>query len=309
MLIIAGCSGGQVVPLKKEKSIVGIPSAIIVDTIIEGKILGRNLSSPAAVAVDKYGMIYLVDAGNNRIISFNQRLIPIADRGGFGGGYGSFNRPSDIVVDNTLTLVVTDNGNQRIVKLDSKLNYIEELNLVDDEDPFMFGDIAGVTVNEYGEIWISDRSNNRLALFNNISKFDKFVGDFGYGGGQLYNPEKIVRSSKSKFAVCDPGNSRVVIYDEYGNHNRDLVSEQFTQPVSVAYSRNGTLWVLDQKISQVVNISESGELLYISGSVIPGDKKNLHNPTDLVFLSDGRLLIVDTGNNRLVVCRVIYEGS
>jgi hypothetical protein len=35
----------------------------------------------------------------------------------------------------------------------------------------------------------------------------------------------------------------------------------------------------------------------------------LKAPSDIAFLKDGRLLISDTGNHRVLICSVIYEES
>ena len=161
-----------------------LPLAVFLDKEISGTILGEELREPFGLAVDHRGSLYVTDAGNNRIIRFDPDLKPRLEIGGYGRQPGLFDQPNFIVVDNNLNLLVSDAGNQRLTRYDSRLNYVDEINLVDDEALLKYGISSGMAVTDYGEVWMSDRQNNRIAVFDNAGRFDRFIGDFGYSGGQ-----------------------------------------------------------------------------------------------------------------------------
>jgi len=306
LFALAGC-GGPSKP-KAEQTAGPVPLTVLAETSISGRILGEVLRSPSGLAVDRLGAVYLVDAGNNRVIRFDRDLNPVRDFGGYGGSTGLFNRPDYVCVDNDLNVLVTDPGNQRISRLDSRLNFVSEIILQDDEDPLKFGEPAGVALGGYGTVWWCDRENDRLVILDNVEQFDRFVGDYGYAGGQLHSPEKIVASRDNDFYVCDAGNARIVVYDQYGNFEREMFDRSLKYPRAMAFDDNGRIWVLDSNLGLLSCLDRSGRLLMQVGPVLPGADDRLRNPSDLAFAADGRLIIADTGNHRLLLCRIAYQN-
>ena len=286
-----------------------LPLAVFLDKEISGNILGEELREPFGLAVDHRGSLYVTDAGNNRMISFDPNLNAQLEIGGYGRQPGLFDQPNFIVVDNDLNLLVSDAGNQRLVRYNSSLNYVDEINLVDDEALLKYGISSGIAVTDYGEVWMSDRQNNRIAVFDNAGRFDRFIGDFGYSGGQLSSPEKIIYGDQGHFIVCDAGNARIMIYDDYGNFLRRIVSDELKYPISLAVDKQQRYWVIDNLLGRLTCFSKTGELLLQPGSSLPGASRPLKNPSDIAVLPDGRLVVADTGNNRILVLRIIFDES
>ena len=282
-----------------------IPVAVIVEQKLSGTVLGTPLRNPFGVAVDLRGRLYCVDAGNNRIILFKQDLTPVSEIGGTGSTSRLLGKLTFVTVDNDLNILVTDESNQRIVRFDSRLNLVDEIPFYDTEDPLKFGYPSGIGLTGYGEMWVADREFNRIAVFNNVGQFDTFVGDFGYSGGQLLVPMKIVNDD-GQFIVCDAGNSRLMVYDVYGNFIRDIRDDQFDFPGSVVVDREG-MWVLDSNSKQLLYLNKKGKLLFQTGPQLPGTSLSLQAPSDIAMLPDHRLIITDSGNNRLVVGRIVYS--
>ena len=52
------------------------PFVVIVDDVISGQVLGNSLNNPTGLAADFNGNIYVVDAGNNRVVRFTADLKP-----------------------------------------------------------------------------------------------------------------------------------------------------------------------------------------------------------------------------------------
>ncbi len=281
---------------------------LIVDQIISGDILKLGLSEPYGLAESRDGSVFVVDRGSNRVIRFNSDLKPENQIGGYGLGTESLNRPTFLVVDNGLNIYVSDENNRRVARFDARLNYVDNIKFADEEDPFRFGYPSGIGVTSYGEVWVADREKNKICLFNNIGRFDKFLGDFGSPEGQLANPEKIVADIDGKFYVCDAGQRRLVIYDEFGNYIRKLVFANVDYLIAAAIEKN-FIWILDGAKSLILFTDKNGKVLEQFGPILSGDNTELKQPSDLILLRDGRLLISDGGNRRILVCRIVRGGS
>ena len=269
---------------------------------------GSDLASPRGLAVDRSGNWYLLDAGNSRLVRFATDLAPSKETGGFGSAPGFLDDPDFVTIDNDLNLLVSDVGNRRIARYNTRLEYADALGFYDDDDPLAFGEPTGVGVTGYGEVWVADFTNSRIAVFDNVGRFDRHVGGFGYRGGQLQEPGKIIRMPSERFLVCDAGNSRLVLYDQYGNYEREIKDREFDYPVAAALDHD-VIWVLDAGRPAVTAIDRSGHVLFLVGPTVPGAGKAMSDPHDICVLPDNRLVISDTGNNRLLVCRIVRDSQ
>ena len=281
-------------------------SFLVFEKEIKGEVLGITLDKPFGLAVDFQGNIYLSDAGNDRIIKFDNSLKPIAQFGGFGSQEGMMNFPTYLGFDNGLNLMVSDEKNRRISRFNSQLHYVDQIRFSDDDDPNKFGYPSGIAFTQHGEVWVADRENNQIMVFNNVGNFDHILGDFGYGGGQLASPEKIIRTKSGNFIVCDAGNQRLIVYDEYGTYKSEMESDEFSYPISLAVSKE-RFFILDSDLGVVFQTNKQMQIESEYGPKIPGDHTSLRSPSDLILLPDNGLLISDSGNNRLLLGRLIFE--
>ena len=302
--LLAGCR--QVPEVNSEQAESTIATGVILfEREISGTILGQPLRAPHGLAVGHDGTVVVVDAETNRLLLFDRELQPVREVGGYGFGSSMFNGPTYVTWDSRLNLVVSDENNRRLVRYDRRFNFVDEILLHDLDDPLKFRFPSGVAVNSYGELWVADREANRIIIVDNGGAFDRFIGDFGYSGGQLSSPEKIIIDDRGRVTVCDAGNARLMRYDEYGNAGDALEDEAFAYPVACAVDRE-RLWVLDQE-SGIVCFDLQDRFLFESSLQLMGDSKPLRSPSDIVVLDNDHLLIADTGNHRLVICRIIYE--
>lgn len=283
------------------------PVHLVVEKILSGKVEGLRLTEPRGLAVERDDNIVVCDAGNNRLVMLDSNLTSVRDRGGYGSHAAMMDDPGWVQVDNDLTILVSDPGNRRIARFDQKFNFVDEIEFDDDEDQLKFGRASGMAVTNYGETWIADSERNRIAVFDNVGKFDRFVGDFGYSGGQLRYPEKIIIDPDDNFVVCDGGNERIIIYDAYGNFENDYSLPEIEYPIAVALQGEYT-WVLDNAHGKIACIDAHREIVALIGPNLPGYDQPLKNPFDLILLGNDRLVISDSGNNTLLLCRIIFEN-
>ena len=76
-------------------------------------------------------------------------------------------------------------------------------------------------------------------------------------------------------------------------------------PVAVAVDSHGWVWALDGNSGRLHCFDRDGQYLASLGPIVSGTDRALARPSDLAFTSDGRLVISDTGNDRLLVCQIL----
>lgn len=304
---VSSCGSGSKVEPGSEVP-AAAPVGLLVEHEISGEILGQSLRNPRGVAVDRRGMLYLLDTGNSRLIRFNEKLKPDKEVGGFGNLGGLFDHPEFLVVENELNLLVSDGGNRRVCRYNPRLEYVESIEFQSADDPLGFGHPSGVNVTTYGEVWVADRTNNRIVVYDNIGRFDRFVGDFGYRGGQLQEPAEIIRMSRNRFLVCDAGNKRAVVYDQFGNYDGEVEFNSLGYPIAAAAERSTRrerYWLIDAETQLIHAIDGKKRVVFTAGPLLTGTARALNEPADICIAQDGRLVISDAGNNRVLICRIL----
>lgn len=278
----------------------------VVDSVISGSFADLELSEPFGLTKDFKGDVYLSDASNDRILKFSKDLKFLNTIGSFGTSRGAFNHPTFLNFDNGLNLMVSDEGNKRISRYTTDLVFVDEIDIYDEDDPLKFGMPSGIGFTPYGETWVCDNEMNQIIVYNNVGQYDRLIGDYGYDGDRLTTPEKIFVTVDKKFLVADAGAQRLVIYDQYGNFDREIKMPYAGYPIAAVVKEN-IYWVIDHYAGVIYGVSKEGELIAKSPAILPGDTTPLTNPTDLLVLENGKLLIADSQNNRLIVVKIILN--
>jgi len=79
-------------------------------------------------------------------------------------------------------------------------------------------------------------------------------------------------------------------------------------PHSLAFDNFSMLWAVDSRSGSLFCLGADLQAASSFGPSLAGNDQPLKEPYDIAFMPDGRLLISDSGNHRLVVCRVIYAN-
>ncbi len=144
-----------------------------------GSAASARLNSPAGVAVDSAGNLFIADYGNNRIrkVSPNGAINTVAGNGvtGFYGDGGAatsarLDKPSGVAVDSAGNLFIADYGNNRIRKVNasgviSTIAGNGALGYAGDGDAAIAARLFapyGVSVDSAGDVFIADTGNRRI---------------------------------------------------------------------------------------------------------------------------------------------------
>ena len=148
-----------------------------------------------AVRVDSEDNIWAVDEGSNIVIKFNpqgrvvmtlgRRPEPV-DAGGAPSPYTPanpgkyvFDRPSDVGFDTAGNIFVADGyGNSRVVKYDKNGRFLAQVGSKGSE-PGQLNLPHSLAVDGTGNVYVADRTNRRIQIFDNDLKFVKIYGNVG----------------------------------------------------------------------------------------------------------------------------------
>ena len=249
------------------------------------------LHSPAGLAVDEAGNVYLADTGNHRIrrVGLDGRIHTVAGNGtaGAGGDGGPatnafLNGPAAVALDGLGNLFIADQGNQRIRRVDGRgiittvagtgraaysgdggAAVSAALNLP-----------AAVAVDAAGNVFIADLANNRIRRVDATGRITTVAGAGGYG---------------------------------FAGDGGPAVAAWLKNPAGLAVDGAGGLYIADTFNFCVRRITPAGRITTVAGSGVYGysgdggaaTNARLASPRGLGCDGLGNLYIADTGNNRI----------
>ena len=159
------------------------------------------------------------------------------------------------------------------------------------------GKLAGVAVAPSGTIYVSDRNNHKIHVFDAARKYVKCFGQQGVGNGQLQSPRSVAITTEGLLYVANDNGVDVMTTD--GAFVRRIGFGVLKQPWDVTVY-NGEVFVADTGNYHVVIFSPDGQLVRTIGSrgCGPGE---FSNPTGVAISPDGQLYVSDQLNHRVQV--------
>jgi len=230
------------------------------------------------IAVAGDGTVFLADRDNCVIWKFSPDGSTVSRIGSKGQEPGQLLDPWGLLIDRDGNLWVSDRGNHRLQKTDQAGNLILTVGTAG-ADPGKFNAPSGMAVDAAGNIWVADADNNRLQQFAPDGTFLQAIGTVGTGDGEFNYPNGVAISAIGDIYVADTDNNRIHRLDSSGN--------------AIGW------WGLDNLGSTGWHVAGSGRT-GAQGSAL----WQFSSPTALGFEAGGKLIVADTGNNRLQVLPV-----
>jgi uncharacterized protein (TIGR03437 family) len=260
-----------------------------------GPAASASFRSPLDVALDSNGNLYILDQFNNRVrkVSQSGTITTFAGSGdlGFAGDGGpatsaSFSHPQGIAFDKAGNLFISDNGNHRIRKV-TPAGIITTVAgngtaaFSGDGGPATNASLnspVGLAFDASGNLYIGERSNNRVRKVNLAGTISTVAGNGTFGssgdGGQATNSSIEVEY----LAVDNAGNL--------------LIAQNIASGAPDSRIRSVTPTGI---ISTVVGAGPRG----FSGDGGLASAAALAGPEGLAVDANGNLFIVDAGNGRI----------
>ncbi len=164
----------------------------------EGKYLpdrswGRGMfGNEHGLRVDRYDNVWITDNGDHQVMKFSndgELLLTLGTKGTAGTDTKTFNRPTDIAFGPSDEVYVSDGyGNSRVVKFSAEGEFLTTWGSLGSE-PGEFDLVHSVAVDSSGRVYVSDRENNRIQIFDENGKFLRMWTHLGATQNIFITPE------------------------------------------------------------------------------------------------------------------------
>ncbi|MEO6230251.1 MAG: peptidyl-alpha-hydroxyglycine alpha-amidating lyase family protein [Ferruginibacter sp.] len=138
---------------------------------------GENLFvMPHGLTVDNHNNVWVTDVGLHQVFKFTddgKLLMTLGEARMPGKDKTHFNRPTDIAIANDGSFYVSDGyGNSRVIKFSPGGKYLFEWGKKGKKDG-EFNVPHGLSLDSKGNVYIADRENSRVQVFDSTGKFLK----------------------------------------------------------------------------------------------------------------------------------------
>lgn len=287
-----------------------------------------HFRAPTGIAVAADGSLFVADTGNHRVqvlAEDGHYLATLGSSGTSGNGMAEFDSPARLATGTDHRLYVADTGNRRVQVFDVRMpdapRWVQTL---DGGRPGTLQQPIGVAV-DATFVYVADGSMGRVLILRKSDGRLQQALDGGTregcavaGGGAKWASVGDVAIDAGGFLyVSLPTAMQVVRCDAFDRHRTDVYGapgvpyatnlELFNGPAGVAVAADGSLAVVEADGQRVVVRPGDGSATWAYGQpgVAGASENQLSDPTDILRLDDGRWVVADSGNGRLVV----LEGS
>lgn len=209
--------------------------------------LGDGLFTvPHGLRIDAQGNLWTTDVGSHVVLKLSPEghVLMVLGRKDTGAEADwLFNRPADIAFDREGNIYVADGyGNSRIVKFDKTGRYLKSWGTFGNA-PGQFELPHAIVIDDDGRVYVGDRENGRIQIFDTEGKFLGAWTGIGFPYGLAITPDHHI-------LMADGGFDRVVELDADGKIIEALGSPghapgQFAWAHWIALSADGKLFVAD----------------------------------------------------------------
>ena len=183
-----------------------------------------------------------------------------------------------------------------------------------------FNGTRGVAVDGSGNIFVADKDNGRVQVFDADGRLVLSFGSKGSGQGQFQWPLGVAVDGKGHVVVADAINHTVQVFDVQGGFVRSFGKKgtgdgEFNGPRGVACGPQGEIFVADYNNHCVKVFDASGRFLRRIGQKGSANGE-LNTPSGLALDAHGNLVVAEQHNKRVHVLgpegqfvRVIGHGQ
>ena len=255
---------------------------------------------PWGVAVNERNEIAVTDCSNNRVQIFSCNGKFIRSFGKKGVKKGEFKEPSGIAYLNNGNFVVADTFNNRLQIFTERGEYLAQIGSEENPD-HQFNSPMGLSVDNDGNIIVADSDNKLIKIFTPSGQFLR-----KFGGEDLLVHSLHCIQKDQYFIVSDEGDDSIKVFntdgdflDKFGNEGKGDV--EFSAPHCLSVDKAEHLMVCDcgNNIVQVLDLS--GKCITKIRVPYGGEIEPFQLPTSTAVLTDGRIVLTDNFNNRMLI--------
>ncbi len=208
---------------------------------------GKGLVKKAhGLRIDREQNVWITDVGHHLVRKFDHDgnlLLTLGKEGMPGAGPDRFNQPTDVAVTPSGDFFVADGyGNSRVVQFSKEGRYLKEWGTRGKgEGQFVLP--HAIVLDQDGRIYVGDRENDRVQVFDPQGKF---LDQWKAGGA----PYGLFLTTDRRLLVADGRASRVTVLDQKGKAlqhwgDKGAGPGQFAMPHAVCVDSHGDVYVVE----------------------------------------------------------------
>jgi sugar lactone lactonase YvrE len=297
----------------------------------DGAASEARFQSPGGIAVDRFGIVYVADTGNNTIRKITRdgsvgTLAGLANKAGCQDGRGGaarFLAPLGIALDGAGNIYVAEFANDLIRKITPGGEVSTFAGSAGNPgsadgtgDNAHFRNPWSVAVDSTGDVFVADRSNFTIRQISPTGRVSAFAGFPGFQGGadgpgtyaRFHDPLGIAVDSAGDVYVADAGNFTIRKISSFGMVSTlagmpgraGVVdgagsSAAFSNIQAVAVGELGNLYVLDR--DSIRKVTPSGAVTTLPNTLLVDGHGDAVHPTGMAVDTMGSLYLVDGESN------------
>ena len=215
-----------------------------------------QFAAPHGLSVDSHDNVWVTDVALQQVFKFSPEgklLMVLGERGVAGADPQHFNRPTDVAVLRDGSFYVSDGyRNTRVAKFSKDGKFLFQWGSPG-AGPGQFHTPHAVVVDEAGEVYVADRENDRIQVFDQGGRFLRQIKDPKIGrpyglallpGGRLVvadgGEQPHNGPDRSGVAIIDSSGHVLQRFGRFGNYDG-----QFRMAHDVAVDRRQDIFVVD----------------------------------------------------------------
>nr|XP_006823236.1 PREDICTED: E3 ubiquitin-protein ligase TRIM71-like [Saccoglossus kowalevskii] len=255
-----------------------------------GKQEGR-LRLPWGLTVNKHGDFVTANGGANSV-SIHDRDGHYKQSFTFTGQFVKPFRPCDIAISDDKMFMLDDN-NRHVVVSEDNGKFIRCFGSVEIDCP------CGIAINPVTKhVYVSEKNKDCIRKYTHSGRYINSFGRRGTKQGQFRKPFYLACNSKGVVYVADRDNDRIQVFgsmDQFLFEFSSTGNSRISHPRGVAIDKNDYVYVSSEH--KVVKYDTYGQFI----CRIDSDKDGLSYPFGVVVCNDGRIAVVENGNNCIKV--------
>ena len=239
--------------------------------------------------------LYITDSSNCRILSYDSEfnyLSALHPKGGL-------KNPTSLLRTIDGRFLVVEPSKRNVVVIDVAQKSINLLDLAEVSDSATFNP-GRMAIDSDGNIYIIDRANNRILVFNLNLKFNK----------------EVIKESKIRFDDIKVDRNGYIYtlstlegiarkYDRSGKKilefgSRGKGRDEFSFPTSLAVDNKGLIYIVDQHKNKIFVFDRKGKFVF-NFSRLGWIEGRLATPTYIFINNSDTIFVVDRDNSRVSI--------
>ena len=246
------------------------------------------------VAVGPNGEVLIVDYGNNSVVLLDDKL-NLLKVIGQGNGNSRLVKPDGVAVTDNV-IAVSDCGSHQVNKYSLQGELLSVIGCHGNKcGQFYYP--RGLAFNNNNSLYVVDRDNYRIQVFQQDDKFAFSFGKKGSNPGQFQCPVRIAIDHNNNVLVTDYHANCIVIFTQSGEFIQTINSYR---PCAITISPTGYLIVDHDRDDNIKVLSPTYQCIKRVGKrgSKQGEFNNIHG---MAIDSNGTIYVAEWNNKRLQV--------